>query len=174
SIVPDANLMFTGGGANRNLAVIPAANASGITTITVTVTDSDNASARTQFVVTVRPVNDPPTLGVIADQVLSANAPAKDLTLAGIGPGAPDEAQTVTINAVSSNPSLGPNPTVTYTSPNPTAVLTLRPTPNSTGIAVITITADDGQPNNHQTTRRFLVTISGTNQAPVLGSFSPQ
>ena len=46
----------------------------------------------------------------------------------------------MTIAATSSNPSLIPNPTVSYTNPKTTGTLTYTPVPNSTGTAVITVT----------------------------------
>ena len=52
TLVPTANIVFGGSGANRTVTVTPAANQAGSTTITVTVTDG-TASAETSFVLTV-------------------------------------------------------------------------------------------------------------------------
>jgi hypothetical protein len=53
NLVPNANLVFGGSGPNRTVTVTPAANQSGITTITVTVTDGDGLSASDAFALTV-------------------------------------------------------------------------------------------------------------------------
>src|SRR6185436_11145242 len=97
----------------------------GSTTITVKVQDNGgtNLSAvdfitRT-FVVTVSPVNDAPTLNPISDLTINEEAAQQTVNLSGITSGATNEFQVLTVTATSSNPSILPNPTVTYTSPNP-------------------------------------------------------
>lgn len=59
ALVPAAGLVVNGAGAGRTLAVTPAANAFGTSTITLSVNDG-LATAQTSFVLTVTPVNDPP------------------------------------------------------------------------------------------------------------------
>lgn len=53
ALVPVANVVFGGSGANRTVNVTPAAGQSGTATITVTVTDGGGASASDSFVLTV-------------------------------------------------------------------------------------------------------------------------
>ena len=65
TLVPNANIVFGGSGANRTVTVTPAANQSGTATITVTVSDGALTASDT-FVLTVTPVNDPPTISDIA------------------------------------------------------------------------------------------------------------
>ena len=66
ALVPDANLVLSGTGADRTLVVTPAANQAGTATITVTVSDGTASTPQT-FTVTVTAVNDAPTLAPIAD-----------------------------------------------------------------------------------------------------------
>src|SRR5439155_319805 len=80
--------------------------------------------------------------------------------LTGISTGANNEFDTLTVSAVSSNPTLIPSPTVTYNSPDPTGSLTFTPSPARSGTASITVTINDGQPSNNIVTRSFTVTIS--------------
>ncbi len=174
NLVPNANLVFNGTGANRNLAVLPATNRFGTATITVTVADGSDASANVQFVLTVNPVNDPPTLDAIGDRTLGESVPPQNVPLTGLSPGASNETQSLTISAVSSNPALIPNPSILYTNPNPTGLLVFRPANNLTGTATITVTVDDGQPQNHQVIREFNVTIHATNAAPTISSLNAQ
>jgi VCBS repeat-containing protein len=53
ALVPSANIVFGGSGANRTVTVTPAAGKSGTATITVTVTDSGGLTASDTFVLTV-------------------------------------------------------------------------------------------------------------------------
>lgn len=61
TLVPTANVILGGSGANRTVTVTPAANEFGTTTITVTVTDGGGKSVSESFVVTVTSVPDLPT-----------------------------------------------------------------------------------------------------------------
>ncbi len=61
TLVPNANLIVTGSGGSRNLQITPAANQSGTTTITVTVTATNGRTATDTFDLTVNAVNDPPS-----------------------------------------------------------------------------------------------------------------
>jgi sugar lactone lactonase YvrE len=159
NLVPNANLVLGGSGANRTLTVTPAPNANGTATLTVTVSDGFLTATDT-FLFTVTPVNDTPTLAPISNPTpVYVNAGAQTLNLAGIGTGAADEAQTLVITATSDNPSLIPHPTVNYTSPAATGSLQYTSTPDQNGTAVITVTVDDGQATNNTVTRTFTVTI---------------
>ncbi|MCI0536280.1 MAG: hypothetical protein L0Z50_13755 [Verrucomicrobiales bacterium] len=62
-LVPNDNIVFGGAGANRALFVVPAPNQNGTTTITLSVADPTTGATTTRsFLVTFRPVNDPPAL----------------------------------------------------------------------------------------------------------------
>ena len=69
NLVPDAQFWFDGAGADRTLMLLPATNQSGSTLITVVVSDG-LASNSVSFTLTVLPVNDPPELAPIPDQLL--------------------------------------------------------------------------------------------------------
>ena len=60
TLVPNANLVITGSGGSRNLQITPAANQTGTTTITVTVTATNGRTAVDTFDLTVNAVNDAP------------------------------------------------------------------------------------------------------------------
>jgi hypothetical protein len=59
TLVPMANLVLGGAASNRTITVTPTLNASGNSTITLTVSDSSKSTA-SSFVLTVLPVNDAP------------------------------------------------------------------------------------------------------------------
>ena len=61
TLVPNANLSFSGSGGSLTLQITPAANQSGTTTITVTVTATNGRTATDTFDLTVTAVNDPPS-----------------------------------------------------------------------------------------------------------------
>jgi hypothetical protein len=86
NLVPNANIVLGGIGANRTVTVTPAANQSGVVKITVAVQDGDGNVTSDLFVLHVNPVNDPPMATVVlntaapqTNDVLTATATAFDL-----------------------------------------------------------------------------------------------
>jgi hypothetical protein len=102
-----------------------------------------------------------------ADLTLPINAPVTTVNVTNVTPtgsGTLEPGQTATLTATSSEPGLVPNPTVSGSAP--TFTLTFQPAPNATGVATITVTADDGQCINHLFSGQFLVTVAAPNVAP--------
>jgi len=116
------------------------------------------------------------SLDFISDIVVDQNSGARTILLTGIGAGAANENQALTISAVSSDTTVMPNPALGYLSPGSTATLTLIPNTGAAGTVVITITVhDDGGTANggqNSVTRTFGVTVQpsvgNTNSSPVL------
>jgi len=70
-LIPNANIVFGGSGANRTVTMTPATNQDGSALITITVSDG-SASTNTSFTLTVNPVNDAPVLAPVADRTVHA------------------------------------------------------------------------------------------------------
>src|SRR6185503_9391254 len=70
TLVPNANIVFGGSGANRTVTVTPAAAQTGVATITVTVNDGQ-LTTPTSFQLTVTATNTAPTISAITDQVIN-------------------------------------------------------------------------------------------------------
>ena len=168
TLIPNADVVFSGSGANRNVKATPATTQFGSSIITVIVTDSAGATAADTFTVTVTPVNQPPTLNSISNLTLSEDAAQQTINLAGIGTGAANETDTLIVTATSSSTGLIPNPSVTYTSPNATGTLRLTPVANASGSALITVTVNDGQSQSNTVSRTFTVTVNSVNDTPTL------
>jgi hypothetical protein len=100
----------------------------------------------------------PPTLNPIGNLTLNFNSPPQTVGLSGIGSGAANELQPLSVTAISSNPKLIPNPTVNYSSPLATGTLTLRPAANASGTSVITVKVTGGASGN-AITQSFTVTV---------------
>ena len=174
AVVPQDRVVFGGAGADRTLVVTPAFNQFGSAVITVTVRDAGGKEAKDTFVLTVNPVNDPPTLDPLSDLTLDEDAPLQTVGLKGIGTGAANEAQGLTVRAASSNPALISNPSVTYHSPDATGQLTFLPMLNASGTAVITVTVDDGQVENHEARQTITVRVNPVNDPPRLSTIPDQ
>ena len=128
-----------------------------------------NSSAAT---LTVVPLNLAPTLASIPALVRLEDAAASTVNLSGIDDGNTDLAQSLTVTAVSSNPSVVPDPTVTYASPQATGSLAVTGAPGRSGTATITVRVrDDGGTLDggvDVAERQFVVTVTAVNDPPTL------
>jgi hypothetical protein len=185
ALIPDPTVNYTSPDGTGTLTLEPVANASGTVTITVVVQDNGgtadggvNAVTNT-FAVTLNAVNDPPTLNAISNLTTNENAGLQTVDLGGITVGPTNEAgQTLTITATSSNPSLIPDPTVNYLSPDATGTLTFTPVAHANGMATITVVVHDngGTANGgmDSVTNTFTVTINAVNDPPSFTKGSDQ
>ncbi len=144
-VVPLSGIALGGTGDSRTVTITPTPNAIGSATITMTVTDALGLTASQPFTVNVTPVNDAPTIQAIPNQVTDQN---QALTT-GINVGDIDTAATsVTISAVSDNPSLIPAVNISFSGSGAATLMTLTPVTGQTGTALITLTANDGAANS--------------------------
>jgi len=173
NLVPGSGITFTGNGADRLLSITPGLHRSGSTTVSVVLSDGADALTNS-FNLLVRAVNTPPTLDPLSNLALHGGAGPQSVNLTGISSGAPDEAQSLVVTVTSSNPALIPSPTVTYTSPNPTGTLNFTLAPNATGLAILTVTVNDGAASNNLVSRSFSVTVGAANDPPTISDVANQ
>lgn len=126
-------------------------------------------SSETNYTTPV-PVNVQPTLNTLGNLTINQNAGQQTVSLSGISSGSPSEIQTLSVTAVSDNTALIPTPVVTYTSPSATGTLKFTPVANNSGTATITVTVNDGQPQNNTFSRSFVVTVNSLNKPPTLNA----
>lgn len=176
ALIPNPSVTYTSPGTTGSLKYTPVANASGTATITVTVNDGQAANNlfTRSFIVTVTAVNDPPTLDAIGNPAaILEDAGQQTINLTGITAG-PNESQTLTVTATSSNTALIPDPAVSYASPSTTGALTYTPVANASGSAVITVTVNDGDVSNNTIVRTFTVNVTAVNDPPTITAISDQ
>ncbi|MFM7057438.1 MAG: beta strand repeat-containing protein, partial [Planctomycetota bacterium] len=185
SIVPDPTVVYSSPSTGGSIFFQPLPNAHGVVEITVTVIDggldgdldtpNDNGSFSQTFTLTVRPINDPPSIDPISDVTVTEDAPEQTISLTGITSG-PLEFQPLRVTATSGNTSLVPNPAVTYSTPDSVGILTFQPVANQSGTAVITVTVEDGGDDGKLATAgdnvifslTFTITVTAVNDAPTL------
>ena len=173
ALVPDGNITTSGTGNTRSVLITPAPEQSGTTTITLTLSDGSAATNRS-FNLTIRPVNDPPTLTPPLDLTIDEDSGARLVNLSGIGSGASNETQSLTVTTRSSRPEIVPAPRVTYNSPSTTGTLTLTPATNAFGAAVITVSVKDDGTVNNTTERSFTVTVRPVDDPPTISNIPDQ
>ncbi len=161
-LVPNANLVLAGTGTNRTLTVIPLANLSGVVTVTLTVSDGV-LSMQDSFVVTVVPVDDPPTITPLADQSMFEDfAPAAlEFTLADVD----TPLGALSVSATSSNATLVPNGNLTLEGSGANRTITVTPTANAFGSTTITLSVTNGVTI---VTETFVVVVIAVDEAPTI------
>lgn len=174
SLIPNPSVTYTSPGATGSLSFAPATNNNGTATITVSVNNqgASNNIVTQSFLVAVAAVNQPPTLNALTNLTINENASPQTVNLSGIGSGAANQTQTLVVTAVSGNPSLIPNPTITYASANTSGTLKFAPVTNSYGTATITATVNNGGLSNNIVSHSFVVTVNPVNQAPTLAALN--
>ncbi|MBD2461517.1 tandem-95 repeat protein [Oscillatoria sp. FACHB-1407] len=168
TLVPNANVVVTGAGANRTITVTPVANLSGTTTITLSISDGTNTTIET-FDVVVNPLNDPPTVSAIDNQTTSENTPttAIPFTVGDVetAPGA------LTITATSSDTTLVPNGNIVIGGSGANRTITVSPAAGQSGIATITVNVSDGTTT---TTETFSVSVGVVDDPPTISEITNQ
>ena len=171
SLIPAPEVDYASPNTTGTLIFAPVPKAFGTATITVTANDggaSNNIVTRS-FMVTVKRVRKSPTLNALSNLGIDRNAGLQLVDLSGITSGEDNELQTLTVTAVSSSPSLIPNPVITYTSPDSDGTLEFTPATNAVGSAIITVTASDDAASSNIVTRTFAVMVgSALSTGPTL------
>ncbi len=168
ALVPNSNIVFGGSGASRTVTVTPAANQSGTTTITVTVSDGALTGSDT-FLVTVTAVNDGPTIADIANQVVNENTSTGAIAFT---VGDPDTAAaSLVVTATSSNPALVPDGNIVLGGSGAARTVTVAPVAEQSGTATLTVTVSDGTLTSSDT---FLLTVTAVNDGPTIADIANQ
>ncbi len=166
ALVPTNNIVFGGADENRTVTVTPAPDANGTALITLTVSDGTN-SVSTNFLLTVNAVNDTPTISGVADQTID-----EDGTTAALGFVVGDvetAAGSLVLTKGSSNPALVPTNNIVFDGADANRTVTVTPTPDASGTALITLTVSDG---TNSVSTNFLLTVNAVNDAPVFAAIS--
>ncbi len=125
----------------------------------------NDTSTSSDFTISVKNINDPPTLADINPVTLNEDPGEKSVGLKGISSGA-NESQKLTIKAVSDNPNLITNIKIAYTQGKTTATLKFTPKLNLFGSAVITVTVNDGQSKDNIISKELSVTVNPVADTP--------
>ena len=160
TLVPNANIVLGGSGANRNVTITPAPNQNGSAIITLKVSDGTDTTTRT-FALQVLAVNDAPTISAIADQSTDEDTAtgAIAFTIGDVETAPAD----LTVTATSSNTTLVPLANIVFGGSGANRTVTITPAPNQNGGATITVTVSDG---DDTTTQTFALQVLAINDAP--------
>ena len=176
TLIPNANVVFSGTAPNCSAVVTPVAGLNGTATITFTLTDNGTPlpalTATSAFVMTVNEINQAPMISAITNQ-----ATDEDTATSGIAFTIVDADSTVYCNdvtGVSSNTTLVPNANIVITGTAPNCVATITPALNAYGTSSITLTlTDHGTPLPAQTaTSIFTLTVNAVNDAPTISAIT--
>lgn len=150
-LVPLENIVLEGAGIERTVTVTPVADASGSTTITLTVSGGAE-SASTEFVVDV--VEPLPSISDIFNRTININTSTGPIPFT-VGHQTL-EAGSLVAFGFSSNKELVPDETITIEGSGADRTITVTPAADLKGEATITVVVDDGA---RTATTRFVLTV---------------
>ena len=162
-LVPNANLVLGGAGANRTIDITPAANQNGMTVVTLAVQDSAGNTTQTSFMVTVTSVNDPPTISAIGDQVILEDSGTGPLAFT-VGD-TETAATSLVTSATSSNTTIIPNANLVIVGSGANRTITVTPAADQNG-GPVTIDVVVQDTDGGSTPESFTVTVTPVNDAP--------
>lgn len=152
ALIPASAIKLTGTGASRTLALTATPNISGVSTLTVTVSDG-KLSTKKSFTVTVPPSDQAPKITALPN--LTTREGAAIATVFTVS----DDKTPVTslsVTASSSNPTLVPSSQLYFSEVAATRMLMIVPASRQIGTAIITLTVSDGM---LQTQTSFVLTV---------------
>ena len=167
-LIPNSGIVLEGSGTDRTVTITPAANRSGATTITLTVSDG-TLSASESFSITVGEANDAPTISEVSDETGVEDTPTRAISFT-IGD-AETSVDALSVTGSSSNLELVPNDNILISGSGSNRTVTVVPTPNRTGTVTIALTVSDGEAVGAEV---FLVTFSEVNDLPVISDIPNQ
>lgn len=193
NLLNNNNGLFAAGGqpainaTTGTLTFTPATGVFGTATVTVTLSDNGgtanggvDTSPVQSFVITVNSPGNAPTISLIGSVTINEDASLQTVNFSGVTDGGDPQPQGITITASSNNAVVVPNPTVVYTSAQPSGSLTFTPVPNANGVATITVTVRDagldlvaGNGDDLTTTTTFTVTVTAVNDRPTFTAANP-
>ncbi len=169
AIIPNANIVLGGSGANRTVTVTPIANANG-GPVTITIAANDGVSTVNEtFDVTVTSINDLPTITPIADQ--SINEDGSTSVAFTIGD-VETAAGSLTVIATSSNTALVPNANLVLGGSGASRTLAVTPLANAFGTATISVQVTDA--NGGTVVETFDLTVASVNDLPTITAIADQ
>ncbi|MFK8113222.1 MAG: cadherin domain-containing protein [Rubripirellula sp.] len=168
TVVPDANIVLGGTGADRTINVTPVDGVNGVATITVVVTDADSLTSTETFLITVG--NTAPTISDIPDQTIvqDTSTTAVPFTIA--------DAQTaldsLSITAESTDQVLLPISNIVFTGTGADRTIVATPAAGQIGTATVTVTVTDE--GALVATDTFVVTVNAVNAPPTITAVPDQ
>ncbi len=161
TLLPLANVVLGGSGANRMVTITPAPNQFGTSIVTLTVSDGVLTATDT-FVLTVTPVNDLPTITLVSDQSINEDTATSAIAFT-IGDIDTDVGSLI-VNRSSSNTTLVPLANVVLGGSGTSRSVTITPAANQNGSSTITLAVSDGLLT---TTNTFVLTVDPVNDPPL-------
>lgn len=142
SVIASSGIVIGGTAPNCTVTLAPVANASGTSTISLTVSDGSLSSSDT-FTLTVNAVNDAPTISSISDLRTQANISTSAITFT-ISDVDSSLSCASSISKSSSNTSVLLNTDITIAGTSPNCTVTMSPVTNALGSSTVTLTVTDG------------------------------
>jgi len=178
TLLPNSAITLGGSGQFRSILLTPNSTQFGTAMVTVTVTDTGNASggdvktASRTFLLTVNQIQQNPVVSVIPDITTPVNTES-DIISFTVSDQETPAANLVVSATTSSNPTLIPLQNIQFGGSGGTRLMIIIPAQDQAGESTVTIRVTDADtPTPHFTTRTFKVNVVRENNAPTISSIA--
>ena len=165
SLLPIENIALSGSGDQRFAQLTPVVGQTGMTDVTITVTDPEGNNRATTFTLTVL-ANVPPTITAIADRTIQLGESTGVINFTVGDEFTSPDALAVTFD--SSDASVVPTNNIVLGGGGSIRTINVTSPGTEVGSSTIMVTVTDG--DGGSTSESFLVTVIGPNNAPVLNN----
>jgi dienelactone hydrolase len=165
TLLPLANIVLGGSGANRTVSLTPVSGQSGTSTITLTVSDGTKTTA-TAFALTVAATvsgNTAPTIQSIASETIPAGSVYGSMPL--IVKDTEQAETALTLTATSSNTTLAPVSSIVFGGQSYGRTVQVTPAAGQSGRSTITVTVSDG---TNTSSIAFVLDVVSGDAVPVI------
>ena len=170
SLIPIANIVFGGTGANRTVKLTPAANQFGTAHVRVRVNDASGGSNSVLFLVTVKAVNDLPTITAIPNQTINQGAATAAIPFT-IGDVETAPAS-LSLVATTDNPGLIPIASIVFGGAGANRTVQLNPVADHAGTANVRVRVNDADGGTNSVL--FTLTVNPGNRPPTISAITNQ
>ena len=166
-IVSLGQMMMNVFGQMRTMSIVPEPDAFGTVSITMTLSDSGNLTARHQFSIEIMPINDAPTIAQIGNQATDENTPLNPITI--IIDDKETDANELNLAVQSSDTMIIPQSNMTLSGIGNERTLNITPAQGMNGEVTITVIVSDPEGLTQSTTFNVIV-----NDQPDISYIAPK
>ena len=143
SLIPTANIVVAGTGAERTVRLEPAAGQAGTAMISLVVNDGE-LGITNRFNLTIKKAYAAPLIGDIGDQTVKVGTPSARYKFQVSGG---DAADSLFVAGASANPAFLPDTALKISGTGPERTLVIDPVPKQAGEVIVAVSVADGRTN---------------------------
>ncbi len=162
----NGSVAASGTGTSKVIGYVPVANYNGLDSFSIKISDGSLTDS-IKVIVTLTPVNDPPTISDITDKSTNEDTPITNIAFT-IGD-VDTPVGSLTLSGTSSNTTLVSNGNITFGGSGADRTLSITPNADQSGTTTISVIVSDGVASDTDT---FVLTVTAVNDPPTISDIT--